>query len=92
MFLACGCKISYFKINPLVLHGGSGTPEDQILKAIDRGIRKINVNTEVSLAAVKTIANDLHENPSIHLSNLMTAAQDMMSEQMYQIIEVYKNN
>ena len=31
---------------PLVLHGGSGIPEDQILKAIDLGVAKINVNTE----------------------------------------------
>lgn len=31
---------------PLVLHGGSGIPYDQIRKAIDRGTCKINVNTE----------------------------------------------
>ena len=76
---------------PLVLHGGSGTPEEQVLKAIDRGIRKINVNTEISLAAVKSMADQLHRNPSIHLSNLMTLAQEKMTDQMYQIIEVFKN-
>ncbi len=32
---------------PLVLHGGSGIPEYQIKKAIDRGHAKINVNTEL---------------------------------------------
>lgn len=31
---------------PLVLHGGSGIPEDQIKKAISLGTAKINVNTE----------------------------------------------
>lgn len=31
---------------PLVLHGGSGIPTDQIKKAIDLGVSKINVNTE----------------------------------------------
>lgn len=35
---------------PLVLHGGSGIPEDMIKKAISLGIRKINVATEVRLA------------------------------------------
>ncbi len=35
---------------PLVLHGGTGIPEDQIKKAISLGIRKINVATEVRLA------------------------------------------
>lgn len=35
---------------PLVLHGGSGIPDDMIRKAIHLGIRKINVATEVRLA------------------------------------------
>ena len=35
---------------PLVLHGGSGIPEDQIKKAISMGVAKINVNTECQLA------------------------------------------
>ena len=34
---------------PLVLHGGSGIPADQIAKAIDLGVSKINVNTELQL-------------------------------------------
>ena len=34
---------------PLVLHGGSGIPKDQILKAISLGVSKINVNTELQL-------------------------------------------
>lgn len=34
---------------PLVLHGGSGIPEDQIKKAINLGVTKINVNTECQL-------------------------------------------
>lgn len=35
---------------PLVLHGGTGIPEDQIKQAISLGIAKINVNTELQLA------------------------------------------
>ncbi|HOP53611.1 MAG TPA: class II fructose-1,6-bisphosphate aldolase [Bacillota bacterium] len=35
---------------PLVLHGGTGIPEDQIKKAISLGVSKINVNTECQLA------------------------------------------
>ncbi|MBR1470718.1 MAG: class II fructose-1,6-bisphosphate aldolase [Lachnospiraceae bacterium] len=34
---------------PLVLHGGTGIPEDQIKKAISMGVSKINVNTECQL-------------------------------------------
>ena len=35
---------------PLVLHGGTGTPTDQIKKAISLGVAKINVNTECQLS------------------------------------------
>ncbi|MGI6080989.1 MAG: class II fructose-1,6-bisphosphate aldolase [Candidatus Avilachnospira sp.] len=35
---------------PLVLHGGTGIPTDQIKKAISLGVSKINVNTECQLA------------------------------------------
>lgn len=34
---------------PLVLHGGSGIPKDQIQKAVKMGISKVNVNTECQL-------------------------------------------
>ena len=36
-------------ILPLVLHGGTGIPDDMIKKAIDLGVAKINVNTECQL-------------------------------------------
>ncbi|MBQ2317790.1 MAG: class II fructose-1,6-bisphosphate aldolase [Lachnospiraceae bacterium] len=35
---------------PLVLHGGTGIPDDMIKKAIDLGVSKINVNTECQLS------------------------------------------
>ena len=34
---------------PLVLHGGSGIPDEQIKKAISMGVAKVNVNTECQL-------------------------------------------
>ena len=37
-------------VMPLVLHGGTGIPEDMIKKAIDLGVSKINVNTECQLS------------------------------------------
>jgi fructose-bisphosphate aldolase class II len=35
---------------PLVLHGGTGIPAEQVKKAISLGVSKINVNTELQLA------------------------------------------
>lgn len=42
---------------PLVLHGGTGIPETQVKKAIELGIAKINVNTELQQA----FRDGLHE-------------------------------
>lgn len=77
---------------PLVLHGGSGTPADQVLAAINKGIRKINVNTEISLTAVDTIGQALNQNAKKHLSYVMEEAQDAMTAHMQRIVETYKNN
>lgn len=35
---------------PLVLHGGSGIPDDQVKAAIDAGMRKMNIGTDVCCA------------------------------------------
>lgn len=40
---------------PLVMHGGSGVPTEQTIKAIELGISKINVNTELQLANAAAI-------------------------------------
>ncbi|AJC49596.1 class II fructose-1,6-bisphosphate aldolase [Mesomycoplasma flocculare] len=41
---------------PLVLHGGSGIPKEQIQKAIKLGISKINVNTELQQANAAAVS------------------------------------
>ena len=38
---------------PIVLHGGSGIPDDQIQAAIKLGVAKVNVNTECQIAFAK---------------------------------------
>ncbi len=44
---------------PLVLHGGSGTPDDQLRAAIDGGIAKINICSEIMQAWHKTMLDEL---------------------------------
>jgi len=46
---------------PLVLHGGSGIPEEQIKKAIERGHSKINVNTECQQYFTRNVRDFLNE-------------------------------
>ena len=46
---------------PLVLHGGTGIPEDQIKKAISLGVAKINVNTECQLTFAEATRKYIEE-------------------------------
>ena len=47
---------------PLVLHGGSGIPDDQVKAAIKAGIRKMNIGTDVCCAFAEGTKETL-ENP-----------------------------
>jgi fructose-bisphosphate aldolase class II len=55
---------------PLVLHGGSGTPEEIVRECIRNGIAKINVNTEISFYTVEKVKELLASGKSYHLSQL----------------------
>jgi len=46
---------------PLVLHGGTGIPDDMIQKAINLGVSKINVNTECQWAFQKATRKYIEE-------------------------------
>ncbi|MBR6527186.1 MAG: class II fructose-1,6-bisphosphate aldolase [Lachnospiraceae bacterium] len=46
---------------PLVLHGGSGIPDDMIKQAIDLGVCKINVNTECQIAFTEATRKYIEE-------------------------------
>ena len=46
---------------PLVLHGGTGIPEDMIKKAISLGVAKINVNTECQLVFAEATRKYIEE-------------------------------
>lgn len=51
---------------PLVLHGGSGIPEFQIKKAIERGHAKINVNTELQQQWTKAVRENLAADANVY--------------------------
>lgn len=47
----------------LVLHGGSGIPNEQIKEAINAGITNIHVNTEIRIAYTEALRKSLKDNP-----------------------------
>ena len=48
---------------PLVLHGGSGIPDETIIESIKRGICKVNYATELRIAYSEGVKKVLNENP-----------------------------
>lgn len=51
---------------PLVLHGGSGIDNEKIKKAIDCGISKININTELQIAWSNAVREFLDNNKEVY--------------------------
>lgn len=76
---------------PLVLHGGSGTPDEIITKAVQAGICKINVNTEVSMEAVSFLQRYFKENEMVHLSTVMADMQMAMEPVMTKFVQLFAN-
>ena len=46
---------------PLVLHGGSGIPDDQIKLAVKAGIRKMNFGTDVCYSFLDAVAEEVND-------------------------------
>lgn len=51
---------------PLVLHGGTGIPNDKIETAIACGISKININTDLQVVWSKAVRECLNNNPEVY--------------------------
>ncbi|AMB92298.1 ketose-bisphosphate aldolase [Aerococcus christensenii] len=78
---------------PLVLHGGSGIPQDQIKKAISLGISKININTEFQLAFQKATREYIEAGKDLDKSSkgydprkLLRAGTDAITASMKEMI------
>ena len=51
---------------PLVLHGGSGIPDDMIKKAIECGICKLNINTELQIVWAQAVREKLNNDQEVY--------------------------
>jgi fructose-bisphosphate aldolase, class II len=61
---------------PLVMHGGSGVSEEDFVKSVQSGINKINLFTEISMAAVaKSIAHAQARENKLHFAELVYVAK-----------------
>lgn len=81
---------------PLVLHGSSGIPLTDLQKSITLGIRKFNINTEISTTGVATIRNYLNthtyeENPNLRLETILKEARSSMSKKIVEFMYLFAN-
>ncbi len=66
---------------PIVLHGASGVPEASIERAIDLGVRKINIDTNLRQAFTEGLKSKIAEKPEeIDPRKLLGPAKDAMKE------------
>ncbi len=75
---------------PLVLHGSSGVPADLLKKAISLGIAKINIDTDLRLAFVNQLRQELATNPdSFDPRKLLAPARDAFSHKVIEKIKIF---
>lgn len=68
---------------PLVLHGGSGIPEDQLVEAFRRGINKFNYGTDVKRCYIRAIRDYMaeHDPPgSLDVLGIPAVVQEAMTD------------
>ena len=74
----------------LVLHGGSGLTDDDFRKAIDEGISKINIFTDINMAAAKA-AHDGYDNGSVLLTDLQPMMVEAVKQATIKKMNIFKN-
>ncbi len=77
---------------PLVLHGASGIPDEQITMAVERGICKINIDTEIRNAFIRTMQAYTKENPDqIDPRKVLGPCIDAMQAVVEHKIEIFRS-
>ena len=78
---------------PLVLHGGSGIPDELIKKAISCGITKVNINTELQLAWSKAVRLFLNENSEVYdPRKVIKSGEKALKEMVTQKVNLFGSN
>ena len=78
---------------PIVLHGGSGVPDDQVKKAITLGVAKVNVDTELRQAFTKGMLEVLTKNPEEYqLAASLGNGRKAMKEKVIEKIRIFGSN
>ena len=75
---------------PIVLHGSSGVPDEAIRQAVQLGVRKVNIDTNVREAFVSALRQEMERNPKeIDPRNLLGPAREAMTALVREKIRVF---
>lgn len=75
---------------PLVLHGGSGIPDELIKKAISCGICKININTELQIAWSEGVRKFLNEDNKVYdPRKIIKSGENSMKEMIKEKVTLF---
>lgn len=66
---------------PLVLHGGSGLTDDDFRRAIHDGISKVNIFTDINVAAAEAAAREFNSGKGKGLTDLILPAVDAIKQE-----------
>ena len=73
---------------PLVLHGGSGLSDEDFQAAIADGICKVNIYTNMAVAAVEAMRESL-DDPAVRYMQVQRAAQEAIKEMVVHCMQVF---
>ena len=75
---------------PLVLHGGTGIPDEKIKKAIEMGITKININTELQSVWNKAVRKYLLENKDVYdPRKIISSGEENIKQRVREIVTLF---
>lgn len=76
---------------PLVLHGGTGIPDEKIEQAIACGIAKININTDLQVVWSNSVRTFLEENKKVYDPRKIIGSGELaIKERIKEIVSLYK--
>lgn len=78
---------------PLVLHGGSGIPDELIKKSVTCGICKLNINTDLQIVWAKAVRSFLDENQSVYdPRKVIKAGEQAIKDKIDEKIHLLESN
>ena len=86
-------KISSSITIPIVLHGGTGIPEEQLRKCISCGISKININTDLQIAWNKAVRKYIKCNKKVYdPRKIISSGEQAIKERIKEIVTLCRES